>query len=169
MLQQQLARAQQWMKAQADKHRSEREFQVGDLVYLNVQPYVQMLLVPWSCQKLLFRFFDPYRILQRVGAVAYKLDLSVHAHIHNVVHVSQLKTHVSPDTPVSSDISVIHPDNDLIPAGWPRHRLIRKGGTTSQRVLVRWKGLPPSLATWESYDELRRLHPSTTAWGQAFT
>jgi exosome complex RNA-binding protein Rrp4 len=40
MMQQQLLRAQQWMKVQTDKHRSERDFQVGDLVYLKVQPYV---------------------------------------------------------------------------------------------------------------------------------
>jgi hypothetical protein len=40
MLQQQLLHAQQRMKAQANKHRFEREFQVGDLVYLKVQLYV---------------------------------------------------------------------------------------------------------------------------------
>jgi hypothetical protein len=89
-----------------------------------------------------------------VGAVVYKLDPPARARIHNVVHVSKLKKHVLSDTPVSSDILVIQTDNDLIPAGWLRHRLIRKGGTTSQRVLVCWKGLPLSLATWESYDEL---------------
>jgi ribosomal protein L21E len=40
MLQQQLLQAQQRMKAQADMYRCDREFQVGDLVYLKVQPYV---------------------------------------------------------------------------------------------------------------------------------
>jgi hypothetical protein len=53
-------------------------------------------------------------------------------------------------------------------SGCLQHRLIQKGGTTSRQVLVRWNGLPSSLATWESYEELRRLHPSTAAWGQAF-
>jgi hypothetical protein len=41
MLQQQLLRAQQRMKSQADKHRSDHEFQVGNLMYLRVQSYVQ--------------------------------------------------------------------------------------------------------------------------------
>jgi hypothetical protein len=72
-------RAQQCMKSQADKHRSDRGFQVADLVYLKVQPYVQMSLAPRSCQKLSFRFFGPYNILQRVGAAAYKLELPAHA------------------------------------------------------------------------------------------
>jgi hypothetical protein len=169
MLQQQLLRAQQHMKAQADKHRSEREFQAGDLVYLKVQPYVQMSLAPCSCQKLSFRFFGPYKILQRVGVVAYRLDLPAQAHIHDVVHVSQLKKHMLPDAMVSPTITVIQPNTVLIPAGClHHHQLIRRGDTTSRRVLVHWKGLPASLATWELYEEMQRIHSSTTAWGQAF-
>uniref|UniRef100_A0A0A9G525 Integrase catalytic domain-containing protein n=1 Tax=Arundo donax TaxID=35708 RepID=A0A0A9G525_ARUDO len=37
----QLLRAQHKMKAQVDKKRSEREFAVGDMVYLKLQPFVQ--------------------------------------------------------------------------------------------------------------------------------
>jgi hypothetical protein len=117
MLQHQLLHAQQRMKVQADKHLSERELQVDDLVYLKVQPYVQMSLAPRSCQKLPFRFFGPYKILQRVGVVAYRLDLPAQAHIHDVVHVSQIKKHVPPDATVSSDIAVIQSNTVLIPAG----------------------------------------------------
>jgi hypothetical protein len=156
------------MKVQADKHRSDREFQVGDLVYLKVQPYVHMSLAPRSCQKLAFCFFGPFKVLQRVGAATYKLELPAHARIHNVVHVSQLKKHIPPNASVSSDIAVIRPNNDLVPVGWLQHRLIKQGDSASRRVLVQWRGLPPSLATWESYEKLRQLHPSTSAWGQAF-
>jgi hypothetical protein len=108
MLQQQLLRAQQRMKFHVDKNRSECEFQVGDLVYLKVQPYVQMSLAPRSCQKLAFQFFRPYKVLHRVGDVAYKLDLPAHSQIHDVVHVSQLKRHVPPHASVSHDILVIY-------------------------------------------------------------
>jgi hypothetical protein len=41
LLQQQLLRAQARMRKQADKHRVEHVFQVGDSVYLKLQPYVQ--------------------------------------------------------------------------------------------------------------------------------
>jgi len=42
LLKQHLARAQQWMKTQADKKKTDRAFNVGDLVFLKLQPlYVQ--------------------------------------------------------------------------------------------------------------------------------
>lgn len=53
LVQQHLLRAQDRMKKQADKIRYERQFAVGDLVYLKLQPYIQSntsgkLLITWS-------------------------------------------------------------------------------------------------------------------------
>lgn len=70
---QHLERAQTRMTAQANKKRLERTFEVGDQVYLRLQPYVQRSLLPRSSQKLSFKYFGPYVILQRVGNVVYKL------------------------------------------------------------------------------------------------
>jgi len=66
---QHLLRAQQRMKLQADKKRSERSFSVGDMVYLKLQPYVQSSLAPRAHQKLSFRYFGPYKILEAIGTV----------------------------------------------------------------------------------------------------
>lgn len=75
LLKQQLIRAQQRMKHQADKHRTEREFAVGEQVFLKLQPYIQTSVARRPHQKLAFRYYGPYTILQRVGSVAYKLAL----------------------------------------------------------------------------------------------
>lgn len=86
-----LLRAQQRMKAQADKRRSERSFNVGDSVYLKLQPYVQSSLAPRAHLKLSFRYYGPYTVLERIGPVAYKLALPPSSSIHPVFHVSLLK------------------------------------------------------------------------------
>lgn len=63
------------MKRQVDAHRSERQFQVNDWIFLKLQTYVQASLADRSNQKLAFKFFGPYRVLARVGTVAYRLEL----------------------------------------------------------------------------------------------
>jgi hypothetical protein len=56
--------------------RTEKDFVVDDLVYLKLQPYIQSSVAPRSNQKLSFRYYGPFKVLARVGAVAYDLHLS---------------------------------------------------------------------------------------------
>jgi hypothetical protein len=67
VVKQHLLRAQVRMKQQADKGRSERQFAVGDLVYLKLQLYIQTSIAPRANHKLSFKFFGPFLVLQRVG------------------------------------------------------------------------------------------------------
>jgi hypothetical protein len=60
LVHQHLLRAQDRMKRQADKHRVERQFAVGDMVYLKLQPYVQSSIAARAHHKLSFKFFGPY-------------------------------------------------------------------------------------------------------------
>lgn len=128
MLHQQLLRAQQRMTHQANKHRSERQFEVGDMVYLKLQPYAQMTVAKRTCQKLSFRYFGPYKVLARIGAVAYRLELPPDSQIHPVVHVSLLKKVIKPGMWVGSELPDSSTDADVVdPVEILQHRLIKRG------------------------------------------
>ena len=91
LLQQHLERVRAHMKHQADKQRTDREFQVGDSVFLKLQPYIQSSVAPRAHHKLLFKYYGPFEVLERVGSSAYCLRLLTGSRIHDVLHVSQLK------------------------------------------------------------------------------
>jgi len=93
-IQQHLEAAQARQKSYADKRRKPIEFAVSDHVYLKVSPMkgVQRFRVK---RKLAPRYVGPYRILERKGNVAYKVQLPVELRaIFLVFHVSQLKKYL---------------------------------------------------------------------------
>jgi hypothetical protein len=168
LLQQHLERQQQRMKAQVDKHRTERHFAEGDWVYLKLQPYVQTSVATQGTRKLAFRYYGPFQILQKVGKVAYKLALPVTSQIHPVIHVSQLKKAVGAHESVQTELPS-SPTTTPCPERILEKRWRRKGSSSQCQVRVRWTGLLDSLATWENFDDLQHRFPGAPAWGQAGT
>jgi len=147
LVRQHLLRAQQRMKSQADKRRSERIFTVGDFVYLKLQPYVQSSLAPRAHQKLSFRYFGPFKVIERIGPVAYKLELPLSSTVHPVFHVSLLKPAPSSKYIVSPTLPDIVDDLQFPEAVLQRRLHQRHDGAVPQ-VLVKWSDLDTSLATW---------------------
>jgi len=156
------------MKHQADKRRSERSFNVGDYVFLKLQPYVQTSLAPRAHQKLSFRYFGPYKIIDKIGSIAYKLALPPSASIHPVFHVSLLKPAPPSTTPVSAALPYID-DNLQVPEAVLQRLLHPWSDGAVPQVLIKWSGLDASLATWEDAEALRLQFPEAPAWGQADT
>lgn len=157
------------MKVQADKNRSDKEFSVGDLVILKLQPYTQSSVANHPFPKLAYKFFGPYRVVEKIGAVAYKLELPYHSQIHPVFHISQLKPFHPNYTPVFSTLPMITDlqASEAQPASILERRLVKKGSTAIPQLLVTWNGLPSSMTTWEDYHVLKECFPEAPAWGQA--
>jgi hypothetical protein len=74
-----------------DQHRIEREFEVGEWVFVRLQPYKQLSLKQQGKNKLAPRFYGPYQINKKISQVDYGLELPDTSIIHNVFHVSCLK------------------------------------------------------------------------------
>jgi hypothetical protein len=70
-----LAQAQSKIKKYADLKRSEREFAIGDMVYLKLQAFRQHAFGIHQSLKLTTIFYGPFKILDKIGSASYKLQL----------------------------------------------------------------------------------------------
>ncbi|KAL4312283.1 hypothetical protein GQ457_01G050680 [Hibiscus cannabinus] len=148
------------MKKQADKKRSDREFVVGEWVYLKLQPYRQQTVQSRKCQKLAPKWFGPFLIVGKVGKVAYKLQLPSGSKVHPIFHVSQLKKHIG-SALYQSGLPIVGSDGTINkePMKILDRRIGKKGNKSVTEVLVEWSNSFPEDATWEVLQKLQMDYP----------
>ncbi|GKB06002.1 hypothetical protein Tco_0834235 [Tanacetum coccineum] len=74
-------------KSYADLKRKSMEFQVGDRVMLKVSPWEGVVRFG-KREKLNPRYVRPFKVLEKVGSVAYKLELPQElSRVHNIFHL----------------------------------------------------------------------------------
>ena len=131
---------------------------------MKLQPYRQNSVFKRAHQKLASKFFGPYRVLEKIGSVAYKLQLPEGARIHPVFHVSLLKKVVGEVPHNSSELPPIDDDGVIIlePDSIVDTRWLKREGKFIEQSLVRWKRLPSEEATWEDTALIKQQFPSLT-------
>ncbi|XP_027158304.1 uncharacterized protein LOC113759925 [Coffea eugenioides] len=153
--------AQSRQKSYADNRRKDLEFWIGDQVFLKITP-LKASLMAGKEKKLQSRFVGPYKILQRVGNVAYKLELPPSlSRIHNIFHVSILKKY-HPDPSHVLQPENIEIDEALTYEERPVKLLDRKVKELRNKriplVKVLWKNHGVEEVTWEVEEEIQKKY-----------
>jgi hypothetical protein len=148
--------AQNRMKQIYDRGHQERSFQPGDFVYVRLQPYRQHSLERRSNMKLAAKFYGPYRVLERIGEVAYRVELPAGSKVHPIFHVSLLKQKMGSDVPTSTVMPEYDDGDQQLQ---PQAILDYRGNINNREVLIHWQGFSPTDATWESFSMMKIRFP----------
>jgi len=151
-----LEQAQQHYKAVYDQRHRPVEFLPGQWVWLRLLHWPVASLQVNGRGKLGPKFFGPYKVLERIGDVAYRLQLPAGARIHDVFHVGLLKKfHGEPPAqtpglpPIQHGRVLVQPDS-VLKGRFARGR---------QELLVRWKGAPPAESSWVALEDFVQQFP----------
>lgn len=153
------------MKQMADKKWRDISFDVGEWALLKLHPDCQQTVFKRVHQKLASRFYGPNQILEKIGPVAYKLQLLEGACIHPVFHVSLLKPYQDNGGNAKKPQAELPPFTDggvvlLEPQTILDYRWIKQGTELIEESLGQWKHLPTKEATCEPLKKLREMFPN---------
>lgn len=149
------------MQHQANIHRTDRQFEVGDDVYLKVKRFQQHLFHKGPISKISPKYYGPFKILAKLGQVVYRLQLPPGVGLHPVFHVLLLKPTRGVTADTSPDIPDFQEDADLDiePQAVIDRRILYKDSLPITQVLVQWKHLHPDNSTWEYLPDLLQRYP----------
>ena len=158
-----MEKAQQQQKKNADEHRREEQFAVGDKVLLSTTE-IRMIGTKElrKAVKFLPKFIGPFSIKRVMNANAYELELPPKLQIHPTVNISRLRRYVDggeqfPDRHVEvyRPPATIVRDKNEEKVEWEVERILGQRGTGKHRkYLIKWKGYAEFESTWQSMADL---------------
>ncbi|GJT91841.1 putative reverse transcriptase domain-containing protein [Tanacetum coccineum] len=161
-IKQRMQAARDRQKSYADLKHKAMEFQVGDRVMLKVSPWKGVVRFG-KRMKLNPRYVGPFKVLVKVGSVAYKLELPQELSIvHNTFHVSNLKKCYS-DEPLVIPLEGLHADDKLRFMEKPVEIMDREVKRLKQShiliVKVQWNSRRGPEFTWEREGQFQKKYP----------
>ncbi|GJR32113.1 putative reverse transcriptase domain-containing protein [Tanacetum coccineum] len=145
-------------KSYADKRRKPLEFSVGDYVLLKVSPWKGVVCFGKKV-KLALRFVGPFGIIEKIGLVAYRLDLPEKLDgVQDTFYVSNLKKCLA-DPTLQVPLDEIQVDVKLNFMEEPVEILEREFKKLKRSriaiVKVRWNSKRSPEFTWEREDHMK--------------
>lgn len=123
--------------------RTERNFQNGESVYLRLKPYRQLWTATRQNQKLAPRYYKPLLIEEKVGKVAYRLQMPLESKVHPVFHISSLKKKLGSSIELQPRLPPVNIDDSFFPE--PEkildRRLRQHGRRALTEILLKWVGM----------------------------
>ncbi|GKA02081.1 hypothetical protein Tco_0674746 [Tanacetum coccineum] len=161
-IRQRLQAARDQQRSYANVRRKPLEFQVGDRVMLKVSPWKGVVRFG-KRGKLNPRYIRPFKFLDRIGPVAYRLEIPKElSNVHNTFYVSNLKKCIS-DESLIIPMKELWLDDKLNFVEEPIEIMNREVKQLKQSripiVKVRWNSKRGSEFTWEREDQIRAKYP----------
>jgi hypothetical protein len=163
VVQEQLEKSQAKYKARHDKHRVDHSFEVGDEVWL----YISKERLKGEGKKLKPIRYGPFKIVDKIGNNAFRLDLPPYMQMYAVVNVENLKLYEPPLIDDQGEHVQIPSIDDFSPEYLTelqedtildrRMRTSKRGNVEYLRVGL--KGTNPSKAKWIEVGRVRELYP----------
>ncbi|GJZ17629.1 putative reverse transcriptase domain-containing protein [Tanacetum coccineum] len=162
LIKEKLKAARDRQKSYADNRRKPLEFEVGDRVMLKVSPWKGVIRFRKK-GKLAPRYVGPFKILERIGPVAYRLRLPEElSGIHDTFHVSNLKKCLA-DASLHVPLDEIKIDKTLRFVEEPVEIMDREVKSLKRSkialVKVRWNSKCGPEFTWEREDYMKSKYP----------
>ncbi|GJR05912.1 putative reverse transcriptase domain-containing protein [Tanacetum coccineum] len=162
LIKQRIQAAHDRQKSYADLKRKSMEFEDRDRVMLKVSPWKGVVQFG-KRGKLNPRYLKPFKVLAKVGKVAYRLELPQElSRVHHTFHVSNLKKYYS-DEPLVMPLEGIHVDDKLQfmeePVEIMDREIKRLKRSRIPLVKVCWNSRRGPEFTWEREDSFKQKYP----------
>lgn len=148
------------MKLLVDKQWSKWSFELGDWVFLKLQPHKQTSLQCHQCHKLSQRYYGLFTVIEKKGLVTFKLALPASSWIHPVFPVLPLKKVVG-SLPIDH---VLLPDEvqplPAQPVAILNRKMVKHDNRAAAKVLIQCSDLPLVEATWEFLYDVQCQFPT---------
>jgi len=151
-----IERAQKRQLQEANKHRRDIKYNVGDLVFISTE---HITPTGTTSNKLMYKYMGPYRIIRRISDVAYEIKLPAKSKLHPVFYVNRLrKFYPRLEQFADDDGNDIEPPPAIVDEDYEwevdqilKDRIAKNG---QRQYLIKWKGYTSIHNTWEFIDNL---------------